>query len=141
MIDAPVSDGTRRSLTASLQTGEPTVTELRLASDDAQHLIRQQYQMLRKCVKIFAEQNPRSISWLGGRHDGRLTFSRRRLATVLELIVHQPLPAGRSLVRCYCFWVRRALRRKHIFQKNNPLPDKTLNALEENLSWITNHWN
>ena len=27
---------------------------------------------------------------------------------------------------------------RRIFQKNNPLPDKTLNALEENVSWIAN---
>jgi Na+/melibiose symporter-like transporter len=27
---------------------------------------------------------------------------------------------------------------RNIFKKNNPLPDKTLNALEENLSWIAN---
>ena len=30
---------------------------------------------------------------------------------------------------------------KRIFEKNNPLPDKTLNALEENLSWIANRRN
>jgi len=28
---------------------------------------------------------------------------------------------------------------KRVFEKNNPLPDKTLNALEENLSWIANN--
>jgi hypothetical protein len=30
---------------------------------------------------------------------------------------------------------------RRIFEKNNPLPDKTLNALEENVSWIANHRN
>jgi len=30
---------------------------------------------------------------------------------------------------------------KRIFEHNNPLPDKTLHALEENLSWIAKHRN
>src|SRR5262249_11004470 len=30
---------------------------------------------------------------------------------------------------------------KRAFDHFNPLPDKTLNALEENLSWITKHRN
>jgi predicted lysophospholipase L1 biosynthesis ABC-type transport system permease subunit len=141
MVDTSVSDGPRQSLTHS---GEPTLTELVSGiADDAQQLIRQQYQMLRAEMREDIRRTKSTVAYLG--------FGAAATAIgLLFLVIAVPflinwgfnLPpwAGWAIVGSVMLVVGiiGLLAGRRIFQKNNPLPDKTLNALEENLSWIAN---
>jgi len=145
MIDTPITDGNRQALNAP--QGEPTLTELVSGiADDAQKLIHQQYQMLRAEVKEDIRRTKSALAYMGFGIGASLI-------AVLFLMVAVPLLINDLLnttpnhpevgwaitggvllvVGLVGLFVGRG-----IFQKNNPLPDKTLNALEENLSWIAN---
>ena len=146
MIDTPVSDGTRQSLAAN-PSGEPTLTQLVSGiADDAQRLIRQQYQMLRAEVK---EDFRRTKAALGYMSVGIVAtlIGVMFLAVALPLLINWafalPPWAGWAIVGgvMLVVGVIGLLVGKRIFEKNNPLPDKTLNAVEENLSWIANNRN
>jgi len=147
MIDAPIADVTRQSLTSNLQNGERTVTELVAGiADDAQHLIRQQYQMLRAEVREDIRRTKSAIKYLGLGAAGMMVgalFLVVALPLFLNWMFVLPAFAGWAIIGALLLLlgVVGLFAGKHIFQKNNPLPDKTLNALEENLSWITNHRN
>jgi hypothetical protein len=149
MIDTPVSDGTRQPLTANPPGGEPTLTQLVSGiADDAQRLIQQQYQMLRAEVKEDIRRTKSAIKYLS------LGIGAALVGAVF-LVVALPLLLNDLLDMTHRPWVGWAiiggvmlvlgviglLVGKRIFEKNNPLPDKTLNALEENLSWIANNRN
>jgi di/tricarboxylate transporter len=147
MIDTPVSDGTRQPLTASPVTGEPTLTQLVSGiADDAQRLIGQQYQMLRAELK---EDGRRTKSALGYMSVGIVAtlIGVMFLAVALPLLINWafdlPPWAGWAIIGGVMLVVGLIglFVGKRIFEKNNPLPDKTLNALEENLSWIANNRN
>ena len=149
MIDTPVSDGTRQPLTAS-PSGEPTLTQLVSGiADDAQRLIVQQYQMLRAEVKEDLRRTKSALLYMS-------VGIVASLIAVLFLVVALPLLlndlmdttatapwAGWAIIGgvMLVLGVIALLVGKRIFEKNNPLPDKTLNALEENLSWIANNRN
>ena len=147
MIDSPVTDGNRQSLNAP--GSEPTLTELVSGiAEDAQRLIHQQYQMLRAEVKEDIRRTKAAVAYLG--------FGiAASVVGAIFLVVALPLLLNDVLDMEHRPWVGWAiiggvmlvvgviglLVGRGIFKKNNPLPDKTLNALEENLSWIANRRN
>src|SRR5687768_1986074 len=67
MIDTPVSDGTRQPLAPAQPAGEqPTLTQLVSGiAEDAQRLIRQQYQMLRAEVKEDIRRTKTAACYMG----------------------------------------------------------------------------
>ena len=147
MIETPVSDTTRQQLPPPLPGREPTVTELISGiADDAQRLIKQQYQMLRAEVKEDIRRTKSALTYMSA----GIVAS---LIGVFFLVVALPLLlnwafnlapwAGFAIVGIVMLLlgILGLFAGKRIFEKNNPLPDKTLNALEENLSWIANRRN
>jgi MFS family permease len=150
MIDTPASDGTRQSLTANPPAGEPTLTQLVSGiADDAQRLIRQQYQMLRAEVKEDIRRTKTALMYMSVGIVATL-LAVMFLAVALPHVINDLLDvagthpwAGWAIVGGVFLVVGLIglFAGKRIFEKNNPLPDKTLNALEENLSWIANNRN
>jgi len=144
MIDTPVSDGTRQPLSAPGR--EPTLTDLVSGiADDAQRLIQQQYQMLRAELKDDIRRTKSALAYMGF-GIGASVVGAVFLVVTLPLLLNDVLDMEH---RPWVGWaiiggvmlvvgVIGLLVGRRIFQKNNPLPDKTLNALEENLSWIAN---
>ena len=146
MIDRPVSDGNRQSLTANPPAVEPTVTQLVSGiAEDAQRLIVQQYQMLRAEVKEDIRRTKQALLYMSVGIVATL-IAVMFLAVSLPHILNDVLNlenhpwAGWLIVGgvMLVVGVIGLFAGKRIFEKNNPLPDKTLNALEENLSWIAN---
>lgn len=145
MIDSPVTDGNRQSLNAPGQ--EPTLTELVSGiAEDAQRLIHQQYQMLRAEVKEDIRRTRAALTYLGF-GIAATAVGAIFLVVALPLLINDALDVVQT--RPWVGWaiiggvmlvlgIIGLLVGRRIFQKNNPLPDKTLNALEENLSWIAN---
>lgn len=142
MIDTPVADGTRQPLAP--QT-EPTLTELVSGiANDAQRLMKQQYQMFRAELREDIRRTKSAIIYLGF-GAALAALGGLFLLVALPLLVawglNLPQWAGWAIVGgvLLVVGVIGLLVGRQIFVKNNPLPDKTLNALEENLSWIANH--
>jgi hypothetical protein len=147
MIDTPVSDGTRPQLPPAAPGHEATFSELISGiAEDAQRLLQQQYQMLRAEVKEDIRRTKQAL----------LYMSVGIVASLIgALFVMLALPLLINWGFDLAPWVGFAIvggvllvvgiialfAGKRIFEKNNPLPDKTLNALEENLSWIANRRN
>jgi len=151
MIDTPITDGNRQALnTANTGGREPTLTELVSGiADDAQRLIHQQYQMLRAELKEDIRRTKSALAYMGFGIFATLVGT-VFLVIALPLGVNDALDVVNS--RPWVGWVIVGglmlvvglvglFAGRRIFQKNNPLPDKTLNALEENLSWIANRRN
>jgi hypothetical protein len=146
MIDTPISDGTRPPLAAP-PAGEPTLTQLVSGiAEDAQRLIRQQYQMLRAEVKEDFRRTKSALAYMGF-GIACTAIGALFLVVALPLLINWgfDLPdwAGWAIVggSLLVLGLIGLFIGRGMFQKNNPLPDKTLNALEENLSWIANRQN
>jgi len=145
MIDTPRTDGNRQAL--NTPGGEPTVTELISGiADDAQRLITQQYQMLRAEVKEDIRRTKSALAYMGFGIFATLVGA-LFLVVALPLVINDLLDttvthpwAGWAIIGGVMLVVGiiGLVVGRGIFKKNNPLPDKTLNALEENLSWIAN---
>jgi len=145
MIDAPVTDGNRQSLNTPGR--EPTLTELVSGiADDAQRLIHQQYQMLRAEIKEDMRRTKSALAYMGFGIGASLVGA-LFLVVALPLLINDLLDVVTT--RPWIGWaiiggvmlvvgLIGLFAGRRIFQKNNPLPDKTLNALEENVSWIAN---
>src|SRR5918993_2368436 len=145
MIDSPVTDGNRQSLNAA--GGEPTLTELVSGiTSDAQRLLQQQYQMLRAELKEDIRRTKSALAYMGFGIAATVVGA-IFLVVALPLLINDALDVVQT--RPWVGWaiiggvmlvigIIGLLLGRRIFQKNNPLPDKTLNALEENLSWIAN---
>jgi len=145
MIDAPVTDGNRQSLNTPGR--EPTLTELVSGiADDAQRLIHQQYQMLRAEIKEDMRRTKSALAYMGF-GIGASIIGALFLVVALPLLINDLLDVVTT--RPWIGWaiiggvmlvlgLIGLFAGRRIFQKNNPLPDKTLNALEENVSWIAN---
>ena len=146
MIDTPVSDGTRQSL-APTHDGESTLTELVSGiADDAKRLVQQQYQMLRAEIREDIRYTKSAVGYMGFGVAGiavGLLFLVVAMPLFINWIFDLPPWAGWAIIGGVLLIVGGVglYADKRIFAKNNPLPDKTLNALEENLSWITSHRN
>jgi hypothetical protein len=142
MLDTPRTDGNRQAL--NTPGHEPTLTELVSGiADDAQRLITQQYQMLRAEVREDIRRTKSALAYMGfGAAAAALGLL--FLVVALPLLINWgfnwPAWAGWALVGGVLLVVGiiGLFAGRAIFKKNNPLPDKTLNALEENLSWIAN---
>jgi hypothetical protein len=147
MIDTPVSDGTRQSLSPAETGREPTVTELVSGiADDTRRLFQQQYQLFRAEIREDFRRTKSAVKYMsiGGFAAAAGTLF---LVVAIPLFINWlfDLPsfagwaiAGGALLIAGAIALYAG---KRIFEKNNPLPDKSLNALEENLSWITSHRN
>ena len=145
MIDSPITDGNRQSLNAA--GGEPTLTELVSGiTSDAQRLLQQQYQMLRAELKEDIRRTKSALAYMGFGIAATVVGA-IFLVVALPLLINDGLDVVQT--RPWVGWaiiggvmlvvgIIGLLLGRRIFQKNNPLPDKTLNALEENLSWIAN---
>ena len=142
MIETPVTDGNRQSL--NVPEREPTLTELISGiTDDARLLIAQQYQMLRAEVREDVRRTKAAVTYMGFGAAAAavgLLFLVVALPLLLNWALNLPEWAGWAIVGGVLLvaGIIGLLAGRRIFQKNNPLPDKTLNALEENLSWIAN---
>jgi len=146
MIDTPVSDGTRN--TPPPASGhEPTLTELISGiAEDAQRLLKQQYQMLRAEVKEDIRRTKSALLYMSIGIVASLigvVFLLVALPLLINWAFGLALWAGWAIIGglLLAVGIIGLYAGKRIFEKNNPLPDKTLNALEENLSWIANRRN
>jgi hypothetical protein len=142
MIDTPHTEGNRQAL--NTPGHEPTLTELVSGiADDAQRLITQQYQMLRAEVKEDIRRTKSALAYMGF-GAAATAVGAMFLVVALPLLINWgfnlPSWAGWAIVGGVLLVVGiiGLFAGRAIFKKNNPLPDKTLNALEENLSWIAN---
>ena len=145
MIDSPITDGNRQSLNAP--GGEPSLTELVSGiTSDAQRLLQQQYQMLRAELKEDIRRTKSALAYMGFGIAATVVGA-IFLVVALPLLINDGLDVVQT--RPWVGWaiiggvmlvigVIGLVVGRGIFKKNNPLPDKTLNALEENLSWIAN---
>jgi hypothetical protein len=146
MIDTPVSDGPRQTLTTA-DGREPTVAELVSGiADDTKRLFRQQYQMLRAEIREDFRRTKSAVKYMGLGVAGVLAgalFLVVALPLLINWAFNLPSFAGWAIVGglLVVLGAIALLVGKRIFEKNNPLPDKSLHALEENLSWIANHRN
>lgn len=142
MIETPPADGNRQALNAP--AAEPTMTELISGiADDARRLMAQQYQMLRAEVREDIRRTKSALAYMGFGAAATavgLLFVIVALPLLISWGFNLPEWAGWAIVGGVLLIVGiiGLLVGRNIFKKNNPLPDKTLNALEENLSWIAN---
>ena len=127
--------------------GGPTLTELVSGiADNAQRLIQQQYQMLRAEVKEDLRRTKSAVAYMGF-GAAAVGIGMIFLAVAVPLLINWAFGlapwAGWAIVGgvLLVIGIIGLFAGKRIFEKNNPLPDKTLNALEENLSWIANRRN
>ncbi|HKA08764.1 MAG TPA: phage holin family protein [Gemmataceae bacterium] len=147
MIDTPLSDGTRQQLPAPASGRESTVTELIAGiAEDAQRLIQQQYQMLRAEVKEDIRRTKSALTYMSAGIVASLigvVFLVVALPLLLNWTFNLPDWAGWAIIGILMLLlgIVGLFAGRRIFEKYNPLPDKTLNALEENLSWIANRRN
>lgn len=147
MIDAPISDGTRQTMVPTRADGEPTMTELVSGiADDAKQLLRQQFQMFRAEVREDLRRTLSAVKYMG-LGAAAVAIGVLFLVIALPLLINWlfqlPSFAGWAIIGgLFVILGGIALfAGRRMFQKFNPLPDKSLNALEENLSWISNHRN
>ena len=145
MLDTPRTDGNRQAL--NTPGHEPTLTELVSGiADDAQRLIQQQYQMLRAEIREDIRRTKAALAYLAFGIAATLVGA-VFLVVALPLLINDALDVVQT--RPWVGWaiiggvmlvvgVVGLLVGRGIFKRNNPLPDKTLNALEENLSWLAN---
>ena len=147
MIEAPVSEGTRQSLASTQTDGELTMTQLVSGiADDAKTLLRQQYQMFRAEVREDIRRTKDAVKYMGlGAVAAAIGMLFLIIATPLFInwVFNLPSFAGWAIMGglLLVVGVIALFVGKRMFNKFNPLPDKSLNALEENLSWISNHRN
>lgn len=142
MIDAPTTDMQRNSLNNGVVNTESTLTQLVSGiADDAQRLIQQQYLMLRAEIREDIKRTTAAMKYLGVGAACFVigsVFFLISLPLLLNWLFSMPSWAGWMIIACtmlvaggIALYVG-----KRMFNKFNPLPDKTLNALEENFSWI-----
>ena len=145
MIDTPsTTEHNRQALNAAATDNPPSLAQLVSGiADDAQKLIHQQYQMLRSEVKEDMRRTKAAVQYLGvgaGLAVVGALFLLISLPLLLNWAFNWPAWGGWALMGGVLAVVGGVAlyAGKRIFDKNNPLPDKTLNALEENISWIAN---
>jgi VIT1/CCC1 family predicted Fe2+/Mn2+ transporter len=144
MIDTPVSDSTRQQLAPPAPAHEATLMELVSGiAEDAQRLIRQQYLMLRAEIREDIQRTKSALTYMSAGIVASLigvVFLVVALPLLINSVFELPPWAGWAIIGgvMLVLGIIGLLAGKRIFEKNNPLPDKTLHALEENLSWITN---
>src|SRR5262245_4139712 len=149
MIDTPATttEHNRQALNTSSPDSPPTLTELVSGiAEDAQRLIQQQYQMLRAEVKEDIRRTKSALTYMSAGIVASLigvVFLVVALPLLLNWTFNLPDWAGWAIIGILMLLlgIVGLFAGRRIFEKYNPLPDKTLNALEENLSWIANRRN
>jgi len=128
---------------AATASPQPTVTELvRGILDDVQTLAKQQVTMLKAEVKEDMDRTKRAMMF-GGVGTALLTIGGVALVFALVYILRDM--AGLSewaawlifAAVCLAGGVIFGVVARNLFESFNPLPDKTFNALQENLTWKT----
>jgi hypothetical protein len=110
--------------------------------DDAQKLMRQQIEMLKSEVREDFKRSKRAAEY-GGLGIVLLTVGCLGLVMALANFLHEQyqfsLGASWAITGGLFFLVGGALAATSyiLLERFNPLPDKTFNALQENLSWKT----
>ncbi len=144
MIDTQIPNDLGRS------TNAPSSTMTELVSgilSDGQTLVRQQVEMLRAEIKDDVRRTANAAAYMG--FGAALTalggfFLLMSLVPLLGwLFPTLPVWACWAIVG-FTFLVVGGISLylgKRAFEKFNPLPVKSFNALQENLSWKTNHQN
>ena len=144
-VDTSDEQPTRAALVPVQGNDESTLTELVSGiANDAQHLIHQQYQMLRAELREDFQRTKAAGKCLGIGAAGSVVgmlFLAVALPLFLNWLFAMPSWAGWAIVGGALFvgGALALLVGKRRFDKFNPLPDKTLHAFEENMSWITGH--
>jgi Putative Actinobacterial Holin-X, holin superfamily III len=147
MIETPVTETVRNSLAPIQAKSESTLAELVSGiADDAQRLIQQQYQMLRAELREDFRRTKAAAKYMGVGAVGMVVGSLFFVVSVplfLNWLFALPPWAGWAIIGSVMLLGGgiALFVGKRKFDKFNPLPDKTLNALEENISWIANHRN
>jgi len=144
MVDTQVADDIRQRGLAPVDAGNETLTGLISGiAGDAQRLVHQQYQMLRAEVREDIRRTKLVVMYLGiggvGIAVGFL-FLLISAPLFLNWALELPSWAGWAIIGANAIVLGGIALYvgKRMFARFNPLPDKTLNALEENLTWITN---
>lgn len=130
---------------ADASAGQTPITELVSGIvSDAQTLIKQQVVMLRTEFKEDMRRTKDAAKFMGL---GGALLSLGGLFLVVSLVYTlQWLFPELHLAACWAIvggtlavaGLLAVLAGKRMFDKFNPLPDKTANALQENVSWLTN---
>ncbi|MDB5310861.1 MAG: hypothetical protein JWO38_5063 [Gemmataceae bacterium] len=123
--------------------GQTTITELVSGIiHDAQKLARQQIEMLKSEFKEDLHRTKRATEF-GGLGVVLLTIGGLTLVAFLVELLHEQagfkmwsscLIIGAIL---FAAGVALAMTARNLFESFSPLPDKTFNALQENLTWKT----
>jgi len=124
---------------------EPTVTELVSGIvNDTQTLIRQQIDLMKAELKYDLKRTVEAAKYFGF-GIGMCLISSLFLLVSIPLLVHWLFP---QLPEFACWAITGGVLLvlgfvafylgKRVFDSFNPLPDKSLHAMQENLSWIAN---
>lgn len=141
----PSMTDTSRLSTTTPTNGAVTGTLTGIVSgimDDAQKLVRQQVEMLKAEVKEDFRRSKRAAEF-GGLGVVTLTVGFLGLVTALAYFLHEhyqfSLWASWGITGGSFFLAGAALAATSyiLLERFNPLPDKTFNALQENLTWKT----
>jgi len=125
---------------------QPTMTELVSGIlNDAQTLIRQQLDMLRVEFKEDLRRTKDAVKYIGV-GIGLLTVGTLFLTISLVFLLKWLVPQLPDWA-CWAIvggvitglGVAAVYAGKRIFDSFNPLPDKSMHALQENVTWLTNH--
>ncbi len=125
--------------------GQPTVTELVSGIlSDAQTLVKQQVTMFRAELKEDIRRTKEATRYLGV-GAGLVSLGSLFLVVSLVYLLGWLVP---SLPEFACWAIVGGVLAvaggialavgQHLFNKFNPLPDKTFTALQENVTWIAN---
>jgi len=128
---------------AAATPGQPTITELVSGIlNDAQKLGRQQIDMLKSEFKEDLDRTKRATVY-GGVGITLTTIGGLALVAFLVFLLHEQFQfsmwascliiGGVLLAAGIAFGVMA----RNLFESFNPLPDKTFNALQENITWKT----
>jgi len=128
---------------APVDIRQPSITELISGIlEDAQHLVRQQFEMLKAEYHEDLRRTKQAMQFAGV---GMALFTIGGIALVFCLanVLHEDAHLSMSLswgIIGGIFLIAGIILgavAKTLFDKFNPLPDKTFNALQENLSWTS----
>lgn len=145
MVDTQVTDDIRKLSLVPVAAGQETLTGLVSGiADDAQRLIQQQYQMLRAELREDIRRTKSIVLYMGIGGVGVVVGFLFLLVSVplfLNWAFELPPWAGWAIIGAVAITVGGIglYVGKRIFVRFNPLPERTFHALQENLSWITNH--
>lgn len=147
MVDKQVTDDIRKLSLVPVAAGQETLTGLISGiADDAQRLILQQYKMFRAELREDIRRTKTVVLYMGMGGAGVLVGFLFLLVSVplfLNWAFELPPWAGWAIIGAIAITIGAVglYVGKRIFVRFNPLPERTLRALQENLSWITNHRN